>query len=68
MQPQPSTFATAQRLVLTYKLRAYDAVHVATALTVTSAAQIPTVQLEFWTADQDQGSAASAEGFTVTLV
>jgi len=68
VQPQPSTFTTAQRLVLAYKLRAYDAVHVATALTIVSAAQIPPQQLEFWTSDQDQVSAAAAEGLAVTLV
>lgn len=54
--------------VLAHKLRAYDAVHVATALTIVSAAQIPPLQLEFWTSDQDQAAAATAEGLAVTLV
>ncbi|MBF6595076.1 MAG: type II toxin-antitoxin system VapC family toxin [Thermaceae bacterium] len=66
--PQPQTYLEARRLLLTYKLRAYDALHVATALTITSAARIPPSQLEFWTSDQDQAAAATAEGFTVTLV
>lgn len=66
--PQPSTYLEAKRLILTYQLRAYDAMHLATALTIVQAASIAPEQLEFWTSDQDQGAAAAAEGLTVMLV
>jgi hypothetical protein len=36
--------------------------------TIVSAAQIPPLQLEFWTSDQDQAAAAAAEGLAATLV
>lgn len=68
VQPQPSSFAMAQRLVLAYKLRAYDAMHIATALTIVEAAGLKPKQLEFWTSDQDQATAAEAEGIAVVLV
>lgn len=66
--PQPSTYLEARRLILTYKLRAYDAMHLATALTIVQAASIAPEQLEFWTSDQDQAAAAAAEGLTVITV
>jgi uncharacterized protein len=68
VQAVPSTYIEAKRMLLTYKLRAYDAMHVATALTIVRAANIPPVQLEFYTGDKEQAVAAQAEGFTVILV
>ncbi|WP_018467044.1 type II toxin-antitoxin system VapC family toxin [Calidithermus timidus] len=66
--PQPGTYLEAKRLLLSYALRAYDAMHLATALTIVQAAGIQPGQLEFWTADQAQAAAAAAEGFGVVLV
>ena len=68
VQAVPNTYIEAKRMLLTYKLRAYDAMHVATALTIVQAANIPSIQLEFYTGDKDQAVAAQAEGFTVLLV
>ena len=68
VQAVPNTYIEAKRMLLTYKLRAYDAMHVATALTIVQAANIPPIQLEFYTGDKDQAVAAQAEGFTVLLV
>lgn len=66
--PQPGSYSGAKRLLLTHKLRAYDAMHLATALTIVQAAKIKPGQLEFWTSDRDQAAAAKAEGFAVTVV
>ncbi|MCS7059358.1 MAG: type II toxin-antitoxin system VapC family toxin [Meiothermus sp.] len=66
--PQPSTYLEAKRLLLSYKLRAYDALHLATALTIVRVAGIQPGQLEFWTADREQAAAARAEGLAVMLV
>lgn len=66
--PQPFSYLEAKRLLLSHKLRAYDAMHLATALTIVRAAGITPGQLEFWTSDRDQAAAAKAEGFTVEVV
>lgn len=66
--PQPPTYLEAKRLLLTHMLRAYDAMHLATALTIVQAAGIKPGQLKFWTSDRDQATAAAAEGLAVTLV
>ncbi|GIW31550.1 MAG: ribonuclease VapC [Meiothermus sp.] len=66
--PQPATYLEARRLLLSYTLRAYDAMHLATALSIVRAAGLQPGQLEFWTADQDQAAAARAEGLEVVLV
>ncbi|GIW26183.1 type II toxin-antitoxin system VapC family toxin [Meiothermus sp.] len=66
--PQPSTYLEGKRLLLSYKLRAYDALHLATALTIVRVAGIQPGQLEFWTADQEQAAAARVEGLAVMLV
>jgi uncharacterized protein len=68
IQAQGNTLNEAERLVLTYKIRAYDAVHVATALTIIQVANINPAQLEFFTGDQDQAVVAQAEGLTVRLI
>jgi uncharacterized protein len=68
IHPQNTTLHLAERLVLTYKIRAYDAVHVATALTIVNVAKIMPAQLEFYTSDKDQAAVAQVEGITVTLV
>jgi len=66
--PQPATYLEAKRLLLSHTLRAYDALHLATALTVVRAAGIQPGQLEFWSADRAQAAAAVAEGLEVRLV
>jgi uncharacterized protein len=66
--PQPNTYLQARQLLLTYKLRAYDAIHIATALTIVQAANVQAQQLEFWTSDNDQALAARAMGLTVITV
>jgi predicted nucleic acid-binding protein len=66
--PQPATYLEARRLLLSYTLRAYDVMHLATALSIVRAAGLQPGQLEFWTADQDQAAAARAEGLEVVLV
>jgi hypothetical protein len=58
--------ARAQRLVFAHPLRAYDSVHLACALDV--ATSLPTIGLEFWTADRRQAQVATAEGLAVRLV
>lgn len=68
VQTTSNTIMEAERLVLNYKLRAYDAMQVATALTIARAVNIPPIQLEFYTADKDQAVAALTEGFTVISV
>lgn len=66
--PQPGSYLEAKRLLLAHKLRAYDAMHIATALTIVQAAGIKPGQLEFWTGDKDQAAAAKAEEFAVRVV
>lgn len=66
--PQPSTYQEARRLILAYPLRAYDAMHLATALSVVKAAGLRPGQLEFWTGDQAQAAAAGAEGLATVLI
>jgi uncharacterized protein len=68
IQAQTLTLNEAERLVLTYKIRAYDAVHVATALTIVQVANIDSARLEFYTGDQDQAVVAQAEGLTLRLI
>jgi predicted nucleic acid-binding protein len=58
--------AVARRLVFTHPLRAYDAVHLACALDV--AGRLPSLNIEFWTADRRQAQVATAEGLAVRLV
>ncbi len=62
------TYTDAKRSLLTYKLRAYDAMQIATALTIARVAKIPIAQIEFYTSDSDQAVAAKAEGLTVVLI
>lgn len=68
VQTTSNTIAEAERLVLNYNLRAYDAMQVATALMITRAVNIPPIQLEFYTGDKAQAVVAQAEGFTVVSV
>jgi predicted nucleic acid-binding protein len=56
----------AERLVFRYPLRAYDAVHLASALSAVRNAT--ETDFEFWTADRRQAAAARAEGLAVELV
>jgi uncharacterized protein len=65
--PQPSTYVEARRLVLTHKLRSYDAMHIATALLAIRSTNAKPSNLEFHTADKDQATAAKAEGLIVVL-
>ena len=60
-----SIWSVAHRLLFRYPLRAGDAIHVATALSVD-----PTraEQQTFWTADRQQAHAAREEGLTVELL
>jgi uncharacterized protein len=62
----PSIFGRAEQLVFQHPLRAFDAIHIACALT--AAGQLPREPLEFWTADRQQAAAARAEGLAVELV
>lgn len=68
VDPQPGGYLEAKRLLLAHKLRAYDAMHIATAFIIVKAAGIKPGQLEFWTGDKDQAAAAKAEGFAVRVV
>ena len=66
--PQADTLLMVRRLLLTHKIRHYDAMHIATALTIARATSTHPAQIEFWTSDHDQTAAARAEGFTVIAV
>jgi uncharacterized protein len=68
VQPKSSTYLEARRLILTHKLRAYDSLHIATAISVVQIANIALIDLEFVTSDQDQAAAAIAEGLSVNFV
>ena len=59
-------YGQAERLLFRHTLRALDALHIGCALVV--AAALPQIGLEFWTADNQQASAARNEGLTVELV
>lgn len=56
----------AEQLLFIHALRAYDAIQVGCALTITDL--YPALQLEFWTADRRQAQVAAAEGLRVQLV
>jgi predicted nucleic acid-binding protein len=56
----------AERLVFAHPLRAFDAVHIASALA--AAGDDPMVQIEFWTADRQQAAAAMAQPLQVRLL
>ena len=58
---------TAERLVFLYPLKAYDAVHLATALQVSRVLAPLPGDLVFCTADRAQARAAAAEGLAVEL-
>jgi predicted nucleic acid-binding protein len=68
VSPKPPVYREAKRLLLRYKLRAYDALQLATALVVVRVSGLEVGALEFWTADRDQAGAAQAEGLSVRLV
>ena len=68
IQPSNLTHNIAENLILTHPLRAYDALHVATAIEIIQQANIKPQDLEFHTADKDQAAAAKAEGLTVILL
>lgn len=59
-------YGIAQHLVFQYPLRSLDSLHLASALAV--AARIGQAALQFWTADEQQASAARSEGLMVELV
>jgi uncharacterized protein len=59
-------YARGEQLLFRHPLRAYDALHVASALAVQAA--LPEVGLQFWTADRQQAAAARAEGLAVELL
>ena len=58
----------AERLLLSHSLRAADALHIASALEVDSAARSAGIEFAFLTADRQQANAAEAEGLTVIYV
>ena len=62
----PGVHTTAERLLFSHPLRAYDALQIASALALAAAA--PSLELHFLTADRQQATAAQAEGLSVTLV
>lgn len=68
IQPSNAIYGIAKNLVLVYQLRAYDAIHIATAIELIQQANIKPQDLEFYTADKDQAAAAKAEGLTVILL
>ena len=61
-----AVYARAEQLLFRHPLRAFDAMHLACALVVV--ASVPSLELEFWTADRRQAQAAIAEGLSVELV
>jgi predicted nucleic acid-binding protein len=65
VSPGPPVYREAKRLLLSYKLRAYDALQLATALVAVRVGGLEAGALEFWTADRDQAEAARAEGLSV---
>lgn len=67
LQVADSVVAEAARLVMQHKLRAYDAVHIATALALCSAMSARKDDVEFVTSDADQARAAAAEGLRVVM-
>jgi uncharacterized protein len=67
IQLTPNILAIANRLVLGHKLRAYDAIQIATALELALLTNLKPSDVEFHTADKDQAAAAQAEGLTVVL-
>jgi uncharacterized protein len=68
VQPKSNTYLEARRLILTHKLRAYDALHIATAISIVQIANLALTDLNFVTSDQDQATAAIAEGLSVNFV
>ena len=66
--PRLPVLREAKRLLLRHKLRAYDALHLATALVVARVEGMEPRELPFFTADEDQARAAEAEGLTVKWV
>jgi predicted nucleic acid-binding protein len=66
--PRPPVLREAKRLLLRHKLRAYDALHLATALVVARVGGLHPQELPFWTADEEQAKAAEAEGLAVRRV
>ena len=66
--PRPAVLREAKRLLLRHKLRAYDALHLATALVVARVGGVESGKLLFFTADEDQARAAEAEGLAVRRV
>jgi predicted nucleic acid-binding protein len=61
-------YETAERLVLSYPLRAFDAIQVASALVAAGPLDHGRSELEFCTADIQQGNAAASEGLPVQMV
>jgi predicted nucleic acid-binding protein len=73
LQPLATTYSLAKSIVLLYQLRAYDALHIAAAIELfrevkNEQPDITIKDIEFYTADQDQATAAKAEGLTVILL
>ncbi len=68
VQPKSSTYLEARHMILIHKLRAYDALHIATAISIVQIANLALSDLEFVTSDQDQAAAATAEGLSVNFV
>ena len=66
--PKPPVLREAKRLLLRHKRRAYDALHLATALVVARVAGVEPRKLPFWTADEEQARAGEAEGLAVKRV
>jgi predicted nucleic acid-binding protein len=66
MQATEEVFTATQRLVFAYPLRTLDALQLASALV--AATRIRRGRVAFWTADEQQASAAGREGLAVELV
>jgi predicted nucleic acid-binding protein len=67
VDPGQSTVDRAAALLFRHPIRAYDAVQIASALDVAAEAG-SIVDFRFVTADQNQATAAGAEGLTVDFV
>ena len=63
-----ATLAEAEQLTFRHSLRAYDAVHLSTALQVALIMQETVGDFRFCTADRRQAGAATAEGLEVELI
>jgi uncharacterized protein len=68
VQLNPAIHLETRQLLLAHKLRANDAIHIATALVIAQSVPIALTQLAFYTSDTEQAAAARAVGLAVTFI